>query len=181
MRGERPWIPGKPGASGNLLHFKEKKKVPKKKPRKKIKSMILTWKMVTSHKFHLAPQTLVSVSTPSLQLSSLDFKDILKKPRVNQAGVSKQHPAFAVLKTRKSRWARTAISSLWSLGQRVCTRACRAAAWHHTGDALCPPESLHQRHTKQTPSLLPKAAAALSPYYSALPFSETLIPCSNIP
>lgn len=161
-----------------FIAFQREKTVPKKKG-KKIKSMILTWKMVTSHKFHLAPQTLVSVSTPSLQLSSLVFKDILKKPRVNQAGISMQHPAFAVL--RKSRRARTAISSLWSLGQRVCTRACRAAAWHHTGDALCPPESLRQRHTKQTPSLLPKAAAALSPYYSALPFSETLIPCSNIP
>lgn len=30
-RGEWPWIPEKPGASGNLLHFKEKKWNKKKK------------------------------------------------------------------------------------------------------------------------------------------------------
>lgn len=102
-------------------------------------------------------------------MGSSSFKRILKENQSKKkAGVCMQHPAFAVLKTRRSRWGRNTISPP--------SGAHPAAARPPQGMLLCPAESLPE--TLLTDLL---SAAALSPYCSALPCSKTFIPCSNIP
>lgn len=107
-RGERPWVPGTPGASGDLLRFKEKKWYQKRKI--KINNSILEkWSQVINPTLHRSSPAQPPLSAATGLLSSLGFKWILK-----EAGAA------------------------WAGG-------------HH------------------------------SPYYSALPCPETLVPCSNIP